>query len=85
MSQGAYGFEDGWVMGGLAIFVVVALLSEVVLWPSERRLQSSLAAYPAGAVPTDAPVRRDVRVMALSATVSLVLLIAGTVLMVAQP
>jgi uncharacterized membrane protein len=85
MSQGAYGFDDGWVMAGLAIFVVVVLVNEMVLWPGERRLQSSLAAYPAGAVPTDSPIRRDVRLMALSATVSLVLLIAGTVVMVAQP
>ena len=42
MSQGAYGLRDGWVMGGLAVFVVVALLEEGVLWPAERRVQVAL-------------------------------------------
>jgi hypothetical protein len=88
MSQGAYGLRDGWVMGGLAIFVVVALLAEGVLWPAERRLQSALAGYPGGPETGTEPapsVEHDARLMSLSAKAALVLLIAGTILMVAQP
>ena len=39
MSQGAYALGDGWVLGGLALFVAFALLAEGVMWPAERRLQ----------------------------------------------
>ena len=85
MSHGAYGLGDGWVMIGLAIFVVVVLLAEGTLWPAERRLQVSLATYEGGAVVASEPSLRDARVMAYSATAALVLLIAGSVLMVAQP
>lgn len=85
MSAGAYTLRQGWVMGGLAVFVTVVLLAEGVLWPAERRLQVSLAAGGTGS-PHDADaVRHDARVMALSATGALVLLIAGSVMMVAQP
>ena len=42
LSQGAYALRDGWVTGGLAIFVAVALLAEGVLWPAERRIQAAL-------------------------------------------
>jgi hypothetical protein len=72
-------------MGGLGIFVTVVLLGEGVLWPAERRLQVALAASGPGVLPDGDPVRRDARVMALSATTALVLLVAGSVLMVAQP
>ena len=82
MSHGAYAFSDGWVSGGLALFVVVALVAEGLLWPAERRLQVSVGS---GSAPPDPSARRDARVMAGSATVALVLLVAATVLMVAQP
>ena len=42
LSHGAYSLSDGWVLGGLFIFVVMVLLAEGVLWPAERRLQVSL-------------------------------------------
>jgi uncharacterized membrane protein len=98
MSHGAYALGQGWVAAGLAIFVVVALVTEGALWPAERRLQQSLAPH-AGrgdptSVPTPAPmtppavppmVQGEAQAMARSATLALVLLIAGTVIMVAQP
>jgi hypothetical protein len=85
LSHGAYGLQYGWVMAGLAIFVVVAAGAEAVLWPAERRLQVLLAPVGAGAVAPGEPVQREARVMALSSAVILVLLVAGSVLMVAQP
>jgi hypothetical protein len=43
LSQGSYGLDDGWVMEGLAIWVVIALAAEGLLWPAERRIQFLLA------------------------------------------
>jgi hypothetical protein len=84
MSQGAYGLRDGWVMGGLVIFVVVALLSEGVLYPAERRVQAGLGSDQ-GAVPDAAATGHDATVMVRAASAGLVLLLAGTALMIAQP
>jgi hypothetical protein len=84
LSQGAYGLGDGWVVGGLAILVGVVLLAEGTLWPAERRLQVSLAAAP-GDTAAEESARRDARTMTVAAIVTLVLLVAGSALMVAQP
>jgi hypothetical protein len=84
MSQGAYALGQGWVLGGLALFAGVALVGEGVMWPAERRLQVALATdvteSPEGAV----PLEHDARSMSRAAVTTLVLLLAGTVLMVAQ-
>jgi len=61
----------------------MVLVTEGMLWPAERRLQSSLLTLSAGAPPEDS--LRDARVVSLSATVAIVLLLVGSVLMVAQP
>jgi hypothetical protein len=86
MSQGAYGLRDGWVMGGLALFVGVALLAEGMLWPAERRVQLSLSsdASPAPESSTEA-TGRDTTVMVRAASAAVILLLLGTVLMIAQP
>lgn len=85
MSGGAYSFRQGWVTMGIAIFVVVVFLGEGVVWPAERRLQVALA--PADAASPVAPktMEHQAKVMALSASASVVLLVIGTVIMVAQP
>ncbi len=94
MSHGAYSLGDGWVLAGVALFAALALLAEGVLWPAERRLQQAVAAAgtPAagpeadpGAPPWDGPVVADAARMERAAVGSLVLLVAATVLMVAQP
>jgi uncharacterized membrane protein len=85
LGHGDYALRDGWVMGGLAIFVGIVLLAEGVLWPAERRLQVSLVAASDGGTAADESVRRDARAMELSAAVTLVLLVVGSALMVAQP
>jgi hypothetical protein len=84
MSQGAYRLRDGWVMGGLVVFVVVALLAEGVLYPAERRVQAGLGPDD-GPVPDGAASGHDATVMVRSASAALVLLLLGTALMIAQP
>jgi hypothetical protein len=85
LSQGAYGLRDGWVTGGLGIFVLVVLVAESRMWPAERRLQSSLAGPIAEGAAPGPDVLPDARVMSRSATVCIVLLTLGSVLMLAQP
>jgi hypothetical protein len=84
MSQGAYGLRDGWVVGGLVIFVVVALLAEGVLYPAERRVQAGLGSGNGPRPDADA-TGRDATLMVRTAGAALVLLLLGTVLMIAQP
>ncbi|HEX3795644.1 MAG TPA: hypothetical protein VHV57_14220 [Acidimicrobiales bacterium] len=85
VSHGAYGLGDGWVTVGLAIFVGVVLLAEGTLWPAERRLQVSLATYQGGAPDTDEARARDAKMVVWTASAALVLLVAGSVIMVAMP
>jgi hypothetical protein len=95
MSQGAYALGQGWVLGGLAIFAAVALLGEGVLWPAEQRLAGTLARdgdprEPAlggdgGGDLDGSALDREAVLVSRSAVAALVLLLAGTVLMVAQP
>ena len=86
MSQGSYAVTDGWVLTGLVLFVALALVAEGVLWPAERRAQAALAVRSDAhgtARPADAAVAAAT--MVRSAGVVLVLLAAGTVVMIAQP
>jgi hypothetical protein len=87
MSQGAYALGDGWVLAGLALFVAFALLAEGALWPAERRLQAALATVGPAAGRFEAPdsCGGDATSMARAAGVALVLLLAGVVIMIAQP
>jgi len=89
MSRGAFALRDGWVLGGLALFAGVALLGEGVLWPAERRLQIALIGTDPGSVPSPplavASLEQDATAMERAAAGSLVLLVLGTVLMIAQP
>lgn len=94
MSHGAYALTDLWVLSGAVIFVALALLAEGVLWPAERRLQLAVAVPGAlgpgsdGAPPCNAvfaAVTADAARMERAASGALVLLVAATVLMIAQP
>jgi len=87
MSRGAYALGDGWVLGGLALFVAVASVAEGVLWPAERRLQAAVGHADAGAVPPHGAhsPERDATAMVRAAGGALVLLVAGMIVMVAQP
>jgi len=87
MSDGAYALGDGWVLAGLVLFLAAAALCEAVLWPAERRVQTAVSETGAGARSPEVPDRTadDVTLMARAALVALVLLLAGTIVMVAQP
>jgi hypothetical protein len=85
MSRGAYDLHDTWVSAGLGLFVLLILVAEGMLWPAERRLQGTLLPYVPGVTATDRAVQRDRRTMALSSGVVIVLLLAGSAIMLAQP
>jgi len=87
MSDGAYALGDGWVLAGLVLFLAAAALCEAALWPAERRVQTAVSETGAGARSPEVPDRTadDVTLMARAALVALVLLLAGTIVMVAQP
>jgi uncharacterized membrane protein len=84
LSRGAYALGQGWVLGGLVLFAGVALVGEGVMWPAERRLQVALNSTDASP-PAAESLDHDAAAMSRAATTALVLLVAGTVLMVAQP
>jgi hypothetical protein len=56
-----------------------------VLWPAEQRLQVALAADDARAPESRESLNHDATSMSRAAVVALVLLVAGTVVMLAQP
>lgn len=87
MSDGAYALGDGWVLAGLVLFLAAAALCEAVLWPAERRVQTAVSETGAGPRSPEVPDRTadDVTLMTRAALVALVLLLAGTIVMVAQP
>jgi hypothetical protein len=85
LSQGAFSLGEGWITAGLTIFVGVVVVTEGSLWPAERRLQVSLATLREGDAPAGDSALHDAGVMARAASVALLLLVAGSVLMVAQP
>ena len=87
MSRGAYALGDGWVLGGLTLFLAVALVAEGVLWPAERRLQAAVGHADAAGVPPQVAdaTERDATAMVRAAGGALVLLVAGMIVMVAQP
>jgi hypothetical protein len=98
MSQGAYALGQGWVLGGLVIFAALAFVGEGALWPAEQRLQIALTRGNDGSGVVDGDraaadvsevakraLDHDATVLSRTAVAALVLLVAGTVLMIAQP
>lgn len=51
MSRGDYHLGDGWVLGGLALWLAAAGVSESYLWPAERRLAHELEGWAAPVPP----------------------------------
>ncbi len=86
LGHGAYSLHEGWVMGGLFVFVGMVLVAEGALWPAERRLQTALfPGHKGGGDVISREVLSDARTMVLAAIVAVVLLVLGSVLMVVQP
>jgi uncharacterized membrane protein len=80
MSHGEWSFSDLWVGIGLVLWAAVAMVAELVLWPSERRLQAAVDQPSAGTDLRSACLR-----LAAVAAVLAVALVAATVVMVAKP
>lgn len=81
MSRGGWSYSDRWVMGGLALWAVVAVVGEVVLWPAERRLQGLVTSGH-----FDRSLHRALCLKAVGSAAGMcVLLIVTTVVMVAKP
>lgn len=59
LSGGAWSYGDTWVVVGLVAWAAVALAGELVLWPTERRLQQLVAAWPPSA-PSGVPAPASV-------------------------
>jgi uncharacterized membrane protein len=92
MSHGSYALTDSWVLTGVVLFVVAAVACEGWLWPAERQVQAGVQGCPqeggdsvGGEQRALVALGRQSAVMEHAAVVALVLLVAGTVVMVAQP
>jgi len=85
-SDGAFDSGDGFVVVGLMVWLVAALLAEVVVWPGERRIQVELTGHWGDADTDTAPaLQRDCRRVAAAAAVLAVLFLTATVVMVGKP
>ncbi len=83
-SDGAFSSGDGFVVVGLMVWLVAALLAEMVVWPGERRIQAGLVAqWGDGEAPP--ALERDCRQVAAAAAVLAVLFVAATVFMIGKP
>jgi Predicted integral membrane protein (DUF2269) len=80
MSHGVWSYADHWVVIGLGLWGVAAVVAEVALWPAERRLQAVVAD------PTSAgDLRPQCLRVALVAGFLLIVLVVASVVMVAKP
>jgi uncharacterized membrane protein len=83
-SDGAFEAGDGFVVVGLTMWLLSALLAEAVVWPGERRIQVELTERwgEAGTAPA---LDRDCRRVAAGAAALALLFVAATVIMVGKP
>ena len=80
MSRGDWSYGESWVLGGILLWAVAAVVAELVLWPGERALQDV-----AGQSITPADLGRRCRSVAAAAGLIAAVLVAATVIMVAKP
>ena len=92
MSDGQWSFADTWVSAGMAVWAIVAMVAETVLWPAERRLQGVVAtaggAEPVAAADGSGQPVDSARLCLQAGLVGLALgvaLVFVGILMVAQP
>jgi uncharacterized membrane protein len=83
-SGGAFDLGDAWVTIGLVLWGVAALCAEGLLWPAERRIQRALSGT-SRSLQAPSTYRAPARSVAAVGVVLVVVLVAATVLMVAQP
>jgi hypothetical protein len=81
MSHGSWSYSDGWVLGGLALWLVAAMAGEMAVWPAERGLQLLVTERSA-----DEVRRRSLRrQVALGSAAMMLVFVVATVIMVAKP
>jgi hypothetical protein len=81
MSHGSWSFSDGWVLGGLGLWVVAAMAGEMAVWPAERGLQLLVSERS-----SDDVRRRSLRrQVAVGSAAMMLVFVVATVIMVAKP
>jgi len=80
MSHGDWSYSQDWLGVGIALWVLAALVAELVLWPAERALQDG-----AGRVPAPPDLGRRCLAVATTAGAVAATLVAAAVVMVAKP
>jgi hypothetical protein len=80
MSHGDWSYSDVWIAVGLMLWAISALVAEMALWPTERKLQEAVS-NPDGT----AEVSKACLQVAGMALALIVVLVVATVLMVAKP
>jgi uncharacterized membrane protein len=83
-SQGAFDVGDGWIVAGLALWLVALVLAELLAWPGERRVQQLVTERwddPAAAGALD----RECRRLAATSAVLVAVFLAAVVVMVGKP
>jgi uncharacterized membrane protein len=75
---------DGFVVVGLVLWLVAAVLAEVVVWPGERRIQIELTQR-WGETHGAPALERDCRQVSAAAVGLAALFVAATVIMVGKP
>ncbi|HVA02364.1 MAG TPA: DUF2269 family protein [Acidimicrobiales bacterium] len=83
-SDGAFRSGDGFVVVGLMVWLVAALLAELVVWPGERRIQVELTRR-WGEADRAGALDRDCRQVSGAAVVLGVLFVVATVIMIGKP
>jgi uncharacterized membrane protein len=81
-SSGSFDAGDGFVVAGLGLWALAAVVAEAVVWPAERRIQTALSETGAADVPR---FELDCRRVATAAVLLSVVFVAAVVLMVARP
>jgi hypothetical protein len=85
-SSGAFTVGDGFVVAGLALWLLAALVAEFVVWPGERRVQAGLAGHWARDDDSgEAAFDRTCRRLVTAAGVLAVVFVAAVVIMVGKP
>jgi uncharacterized membrane protein len=83
-SQGAFSAGDGFVVSGLGLWAVAAVVAEVLVWPGERRIQAAVGGDWATTV-SDGGFDRQCRRVSTAAGSLAVVFLAAFVLMIAKP
>lgn len=83
-SGGDFAVNDGFVLAGLGLWALAAVVAEVVVWPAERRIQAVVADR-WDTVDGARALARDSRLVSVAAVALVTVFVAAVALMVARP